>query len=670
MEKRTCISYTEPIIYFTSREAAVVAHFTSREAAAQNLDTVIYMETPNNTQHPPIRTNALPKFFPININLHTNLPDETDETGLATRIFPLTGDMFGQSSNKPFFSSEIDYSYGVNFFKSITREEQIKVFFDRNMFRNFIRECNTKKMNEINSNSEAFIQSALDEYEKEKKNSLEENGIAERNIFFMLNIFIKISFPKKTKVKETYNRSTSVKNILSTFEYTIDTIKKFYNPLVLYTYLTYEGKDYTVVKARWQNDFYSHPEFFKLYNTYRIYTEWFNAEKKEEIIDRFKASPFYFTGTQLYSEDIVEYIVMAFALDFMKKEDADDYLKTIMTFDGRTIPYNEYKEKKKEIDYVFKTGSYNTVESRENYLKKNKIIAIKDFELVSSRARYSENIKRSQAADYENFKKLIAKVYDFIKDQPDWSNFNELKKETLSKVKENIYNKKLRCLLSDITYLSKTGIEAPPAEETTRNAVAVAAAPSECDKLIGHNVRKQIERRNFYVGVQKKGGANGEFEISLYVDLFGGKIDKTNKSRYKCAFLGEKLGNEFEALWNSRYYVKSRFYFDSKDFDREPNTTDSDNIEKSSKKEKDDISKKSEDETDKKNDRKKRDDDSDSDDELEGGNKRRRKRHRKRHHKTLRKKNTKTDFKKRARRRKTCKKTKFHGAAPREGVVK
>jgi len=575
-------------------------------------DNIDKEETPSTP--PP---NVLPKFFPININLHTNLPDEQDETGLATKIITLTGDMMGSSSNKPFFSSEIDYSYGSSFFTD-NREEQINVFFDRSTFRKFIIECYNQKLKEINSNDKASIQYAYEEYEKEKKNALEENGIAERNILFMLNMLIKITFPKKTKVKETYNKHKT--NIFSVFKNPMNALKTFYSPIIYYTYIKYEGKDYTVVKAHWQNDFYSHPEFFKLYNLYRLYTEWFNAEKKEEIIIKFKASTFYFTGTQLYSDEIVEYIVMAFAQDFMKYEDAEDYLKTIMTFDGKTLPYEKYEEEKNKVYDVFKEKGYNTVESRENYLKEKKIVAIKDFELISSRARYRDAIKKSEVADFDNYKKLIKKVYDFIKDQPDWSNFYELKKETLSKVKENIYNKKLRCLLSDITYLSKKN-----------DAAAVSPAPStpidkntpNCDELL-KNVRDQIEKRDFYVGVQKKGGVNGEFEISLYIDLFGGKIDQKNKRRYRCAFFGEKLGNEFETLWSGRYYVKSRFFFDSADFEEGEAKTSQSSYEKKLPDES--TSKKSEntDENSRKKDKKKRkkdddDDDSDDDNEHEGG---------------------------------------------------
>lgn len=107
----------------------------------------------------------LPKFFPININLHTNLPDEKDENGLATKIFPLTGDMMGVSPNKPFFSSEIDYSYGASFITSLEYEDQIKVFFNRATFRKFITECHVKKLNELRSGGEA----AREAYEKEKR---------------------------------------------------------------------------------------------------------------------------------------------------------------------------------------------------------------------------------------------------------------------------------------------------------------------------------------------------------------------------------------------------------------------------------------------------------------------------------------------------------------------
>lgn len=472
---------------------------------------------------------------------------------------------------------------------------------------------------------------------KKKKDALEENGIAERNVIFMLNSLIRLTFPKKTQVKETYSNHAT--NVLSVFKNPYATLKRFYNPFIYYTYLKYEGKEYTVVKALWQNDFYSHPEFYKLYNLYRLYTEWFNKEKKEEIIIKFKSSPFYFTGKQLYSSDIVEYIVMAFAQDFMAYEDAVDYLKTIMTFDGKTLKYDEYKAEKEKID---KELEGKTMEERGIIL--NKIVAIKDFELVSSHARYSERVNKDQIADFENYKKLIKKVYDFIKDQPDWENFNELKKETLSKVKENIYNKKLRCLLSDITYLSKKEEPTPPPppqkeekgdeekkdeekgdeekKDEEKGDEEKENTPKPVDECIGlmQNVRRDIERRSFYVGVQKKGGVNGEFEISVYVDLFGGKIDQKNKGKYRCAFLGEKLGNEFEALWNGRYYVKSRFYFDGSDFDEDDVATKPQNR----KEKRDENNKKSEEESDdesrRSRRRKRKDSEEDDDDsEYEGG---------------------------------------------------
>lgn len=569
---------------------------------------------PPREEKPTILPHTLPKFSPININLHTNLPDEEDKNGLATKIFPLTGDMMGAPGDKPFFSSEIDYSYGASFFMDLPREEQIKVFFDVSTFRKFITECYTQKLNKINRSG--ALDNAKEEYDRQKKEALEENGIAERNVLFMLNKLIKVSFPKKTAVKETYSLHKTTP--LSVLRDPIGTLRRFYSPFVYYTYLKYGGKDYTVVKARWQNDFYSHPEFFKLYNLYRLYDEWFSPEKKEEIIEKFKKDATYFTGTQLYNENIVEYIVMAFARDFMKYEDAENYLKSIMTFKGETLEFKEYAKRKEEIDEILK--KFKKVEERQKFFREtdNEIVAIKDFELVSSRARYSDkDITKSQLADFENYKKLIKKIYDFIKDQPDWANYNETKKETINKIKENIYNKKLRCLLSDITYLSK--------DAKTGEGVKVDDSKKDCIPLLA-DVRREIERRAFYVGVQKKGGVNGEFEISLYVDLFGGKIDQKNKEQYRCAFLGEKLGNEFEALWNGRYYVKSRFFFDAPDFDdddadiksglekkdKEKNGEDDDDDEK--EKDDDDDGDKS-----KRRRRRRRDRDDDDDSEYEGG---------------------------------------------------
>lgn len=579
--------------------------------------------------------HVLPKFFPININLHTNLPEDEDKdtTGLATKIFPLTGEMMGIGGSKPFFSSEIDYSYGASFFTDLEHEDKIKVFFDRNTFRKFITECYTQKLNEINRSG--YPNDAQAEYEKQKNEALEENGIAERNVLFMLNILIKVSFPKKTTVKESYSNHATTP--LSVFKSPIETLRRFYSPFVYYTYLKYEGKDYTVVKARWQNDFYSHPEFYKLYSIYRSYSEWFTPEKKEEIIEKFSGDETYFTGTQLYGKEIIEYIVMVFAHDFKKYEDAENYLKNIMTFGGKTPKYADYKEKKAEIDQKLK--EFNTIEERQEYLKKNNIVAIKDFEVSSSRTRYKEEISKSQVADFENFKKFVKKIYDFIKDQPDWTKFNEVTKETLSKIKENIYNKKLYCLLSNITAISNEDNDDKKSKDEIEKEGEKSKGEIEKEKcmLMLKDVRREIERRAFYVGVQKKGGVSGEFEISLYVDLFGGKIDQKNKEQYRCAFLGEKLGNEFEALWNGRYYVKSRFFFDGSEFENDENDEQGEKKQKENKEkdkededQEEDNDNEDDDDDDKKSRKKKKRSSRDS--EYDGGSRIKKRRN----HKTLR----------------------------------
>lgn len=432
------------------------------------------------------------------ITLNTNLP--TDKYG-KTKQITLTGNMLGAGkyNNAPYFSTDVLYSDYKQYFVNLPNEKILDVFFKEGEFDKFIQKClNFSKKTE--------------NYDTMRKNPLEpsvdgKSGYAAANIMFMLNKLISISFPTPSFVGETY-------------------VESFYTPpyilgLKSSTILNIEGKPYTVIKADWQNDFYSNPEYNNIYLNFLDYDSWYSNNKAaliERSIKEFNEL-YLLKGIRditVYDENIVEYMVNEFAINFTSLDDAKKKLSNItvpLTIDVRDMEKRRYGPTETYKDYTNKIFGY----------KKTSLEY--EVNLSKSLSRTRETPKENEKNDYFRF---IERVYSIISSYSEWKTFSELKKETLADIKSNKYNSQLKSLLEKLTDINK--------------------------------YKEDIEKRKFYTGAEQD--KNGKYKIVLYIDLVGGKIDKTNASNVSCAYKSKMLGSEFETLWDGTEGLKERIFID------------------------------------------------------------------------------------------------------------
>jgi hypothetical protein len=240
----------------------------------------------------------------------------------------------------------------------------------------------------------------------------------------------------------------------------------------------------------------------------------------------FKTDTTYFSNDKtFYNKNIVEYIVNAFGVEFL-------------TLD-RTIRKIILTEVNTATDYENKLPPYDARNTPDATPAKR--VSFNSM-LMEERGNYhGQRRKMVYEQEYNFLKKFIELIYNYFKGQHEWVNFMDLKMKELENIQKNRYNKELSKLLENLKDI--------------------------IDK------KEVIERRAFYVGVEQN-GKTGEYSVSMYLDVVGGKIDRTNERKYRCIFRGEKLGNQFTTLWNGVYFEKERFYVDIENAAAEAATTD------------------------------------------------------------------------------------------------
>ena len=306
----------------------------------------------------------------LTITMNTNLPEENS---LQTKQIKLTGDMLdvkGAEGRGPYFTPDVRYKDGSKVFSGLTQKEKVAIFFDQRKFNNFIQQCYINRKERDPDEYQTLVVNALE------PPSLMHRNFAESNIMFMLSQIIKISYPQITEVSESYQGNIYSPNLFEQFlRYGIN------------TYLKIGGKDYTITKARWQNDFYSHPEYFDLYTKYDKYTKWYDTNKENLISNLEPAFGIYFKPNidkaYVYDRNIIEYVLAAIAEDFLpldivKKKMAnisvpllnDDKVNISARTYGATDSFSEYKMRLDLIDEKKKKDKEN-IETEKKQAREN-----------------------------------------------------------------------------------------------------------------------------------------------------------------------------------------------------------------------------------------------------------------------------------------------------------
>lgn len=468
------------------------------------------------------------EFFPINIHLNTNIPSEKNEENRYSLLntgkrYTLRGKMLDPAFEDipPFMTTRFLYTKGTDYILSFPDpRDRAAIFFNRDKYIAFLNVCKPRVSDE------------------ETKNELENpKSVAHINIMFMLNVFIHISFPTRREVEESYIfPAEEAIFYINPWKPLFAAIKRLFVPR-FYSYLKLDGKDYTIIRASWMNDFYTHPLYNNIYNTFLLYNDWYETER-ENIIGRFKDAPYknsYFKETlpynRFYKPEIVEYIVEEFGQNLSSLDYAKNVLTNILVM--RPVKIYEYYDVPRNRSYNLEYPHWwsNTLDDgaagagAANVLQgslgdTNKTLPYSEYadfykeyktkRLITEKRIYTtlqnemENEKHQKTQmtstqisliemDYNDFVKFVEDIYNYFNGNDLWKNMIKVKTEKLKDISQNKYNKELKMLLQNLSSLSDVG------------------------------VRNKIEGRNFYVGAQILDIEKPAYDIDLYVDVLGGE---------------------------------------------------------------------------------------------------------------------------------------------------
>jgi hypothetical protein len=191
----------------------------------------------------------------IYLNLNFNIPGSKNRYLTRSMFYfpsPDQKKVGGALTNFPFFTFDVKYS--ADELKSLTRENLISVFFDKEKF---LRLVSGKSISL--SPGEKF-----------------ENG--NHNIMCMLGCMFPTNFPVQSNIQNSFESKIEKKvNINDEFD--------FSNDGTIFSYIQLGGSVYTVTKSLWINDIINNTTFQKLLTELNKYNEW-EAKQKNELLKK------------------------------------------------------------------------------------------------------------------------------------------------------------------------------------------------------------------------------------------------------------------------------------------------------------------------------------------------------------------------------------------------
>jgi hypothetical protein len=222
----------------------------------------------------------------IEINIYTNIKGEEKKPVSFTRSLlkkiPLNN--YISLSDTPFFVT--NYQIPYNYIKNLPLDEKINILFNKELFAQTILK-NQYERSEVKDNEEI-------------SDKINEN--AENNIKILLKLLFPTYYPVKGNHTDTYSELieqklpnvsdfssyllpiTSVINNMTKKRNKTESIEASVNQETTnFSYLTIAGKDYTILKVVYLNDFINNLKYKEILSNFFIFKKW--KEKKNEEIE-------------------------------------------------------------------------------------------------------------------------------------------------------------------------------------------------------------------------------------------------------------------------------------------------------------------------------------------------------------------------------------------------
>jgi hypothetical protein len=424
---------------------------------------------------------------------------------------------------------------------------------------------------------------------KEKNENLEiQNSTSKKNIMFMLKILFPTKYYETTinTYDEIFSGSTEISAGLSSI---IPLILNFFtgskSSTDSYSYLNIPGHgECTVNRIIWINDIYNHPEYKQIVEKFMKYNVWkikesvkideklenlkkifknkyskintgqidFNKEDISIKYDRYDT--YHRTSRQstqdkynkIYEEfikifkrilnnpsdtDILKFKNIYYALD--KETNIISILERILVElikkDTTTSTSEESLDLKSEINETLSIFSF-----RELFSDLDHIIKLNDINEFLTNPNLDIDFDMDKQPTQEKQQRQLTETQKInlekIKKIRSWEGFSEV--SSFNEIIKNI--KKLESTHSLLQ------LELEKFIKNKKNKIIDLMTPT--------NSKDPSNLSFIDTGVSLPENSNGT--IILRVDVIGGKVDDKNRSKIKCIFDGEKLGNELQLLIN------------------------------------------------------------------------------------------------------------------------
>jgi hypothetical protein len=533
----------------------------------------------------------------IKLLINTNIP------GVATpgTELELTSEMFYNPeihsfdftlSKYPFFTKDIPLPKSV--LNSMSYHDKIKFFFNYDEFENVIY-----------GNPDSFVSNLsidADEFD-------EENNIINFNVNAMLKILLPIMYPYPENPGETFSMiiqkrtdiDITLKGSTSFLENISPGLDIFPGTSENQSYITINGKQYTVIRVIWLNDIVNNPVYKNLLDDYSAFKEWMDYTRNQ-IIDEYKL--ILKKNSISEQEDVDEIDRLISENNMFLDQQINDKTKSnigilkesiralfeILKTDLSNQPDNKIPltvdkltdlvDKVKNILFVEEVGKVRiNVEMRLKTKLKPIIARIDRLSLLQKiqKKYFGNNIVMSIDDEDETIRGEFAEKYrpyaDFLEKIREFSSgSNRTSNAELQALIDDFYKGESAAFIEYLDYVNKNYIN-----DDSSAVIPALENKSGTPYFINLNAQSTYP---FYTGVQISNADGEEYVIHLLVDVVGGVITEQNKSRFNCALTSVKLEDSIKKLQKTRRDVenqwkiaeKNRVFFNIDDIDKpDPN---------------------------------------------------------------------------------------------------
>jgi len=519
---------------------------------------------------------------PIHIRLSTNIGGSS-ETKLTKNLIYIpkekdnekedTDDSEGSTSEYPYFTDSVKFP--TSKILKLSKKQQLELFFNKKTFKKVIG--NVSNVDEDNRISNA-----------------------DYNFNALLNILLPTSFPIKNNIYETFSGNIKNMNVGGgTIDENFDIFnlfsKVFNEEKNKYSYVSLNGKVYTVTKITRINDIINDPIFSKLLNGGKGFQLWRNGKiievaknlkfvqnKYKETIDskleyiknqlKKHKTPAneaisrisnpkipsnkanvpvnllvpHFVDLTNIDKTQIENISSIFLKIFSLKEKSGERSQAYIPFEIETLP--GFKELLKlSVEYNVKREIFNILQDLNEI---NKYLEIKKGNELNDMSSIEKQIYR-EIQNYDKIKVFLNDLKQYSSPARNYSNPNL--SYILGEVKNNMDE-----FIKFIDFISAIKIEGEKPKD---------------DFLMNTSMLDRLKTGVMSVTKRKEGddalntNAEKNYDAFINLELLDGEIDDTNIEEIKCPYRDKMLTNMYKNMKNVQQKNPVLFYIDDQPFD-------------------------------------------------------------------------------------------------------